>query len=251
MKLLCVFVAVFLGSALASRFVRAHAALVYGAAVAVSALYWLSGWVPLPRAVSDALFFLVQQCTLATALFAAVMLAGIFSQSSYFGSRLRPIRAELSVAASILCVGHIVFYATQFLSRITAPNAVRTQVIAAIAIAMVLLVLLIPLFMTSIDSFKRMIDAGQWKKIQKMAYPFFVLIFFHLGFMLVPSAWAGSSDAQLRLVVYGFVLVVYLAGKAIYIKRNNAAAALKKELAQGSAVLNGADDWSCESLVRS
>jgi DMSO/TMAO reductase YedYZ heme-binding membrane subunit len=48
---------------------------------------------------------------------------------------------------------------------------------------------------------RRLIDPARWKRVQTLAYPFFLLIFIHLVLILLPTA-AGSATVIVNLIVY-------------------------------------------------
>ena len=56
---------------------------------------------------------------------------------------------------------------------------------------MVLLALLVVLGVTSFNFAKKRMRAETWKKVQRLAYPFFMLVYVHLLLMLAPAVPAG------------------------------------------------------------
>jgi DMSO/TMAO reductase YedYZ heme-binding membrane subunit len=77
-------------------------------------------------------------------------------------------------------------------------------------IALVLFVLVAVLAVTSFNFIKKRMNAERWKLVQRFAYPFFGLIFFHLlGYLLIP-ALNGSFEALLRIVIYLIIFAAYL-----------------------------------------
>ncbi|MFR1639160.1 MAG: hypothetical protein ACLSVD_08270 [Eggerthellaceae bacterium] len=53
-------------------------------------------------------------------------------------------------------------------------------------------------------------EASGWKSIQRLAYPFYVLIYVHLALFLAPSALAGKETAVVSLTVYTVVMAAYV-----------------------------------------
>ena len=74
---------------------------------------------------------------------------------------------------------------------------------------MALVVLLVPLAITSIDVVRRRLGAMPWKRLQRLAYPFFALILVHAGCYLAKPVLGGSADASLNLAVYALLLATY------------------------------------------
>ena len=181
----------------------------YVAAIAVDVLYAYGSTVGLPRAVWSPLFVLIQKCELALALFAVVMFIGCLSHESRAYKWLKPVRSELSIVAWFLALGHMAVYLESYLPRIFGTGTISANVMGAFALAVVLLVLLMVLGITSFAFVKRQMSTASWKKVQKLAYPFFGLVYVHLLLMLLPSALHGGAAAQASVAVYSVVFIGY------------------------------------------
>ncbi len=179
----------------------------YALAVVVVIVFFAGEFIVYPRPVHDVVFLLVQRCNLALALFVIVMFVGVFPRDSFIGRWLRPIRAQLSIIACIVSLGHMVVYVLTYLPRIGI--AIPTNVIVSLIMAVVLFILLILLGVTSFDAVKKRMTAESWKKIQKLAYPFFGLVYIHLMAMLLPAALKGGKAAVLSVAVYSVVFIGY------------------------------------------
>ena len=106
--LICVVVAVLL----LKPAIKKAPAIWYAAAIVLALLYIgvLQGLLPLSAPVRNVLFLLLQKGTLAVALFTVVMFIGVFRRDSKLRKYLSPIRAELSIIACLLIIGHILAY---------------------------------------------------------------------------------------------------------------------------------------------
>lgn len=155
-----------------------------------------------------AVIVLVQRCQVALALFAVVMFIGVLPQGSKLDCWLRPIRAELSIIACILCIGHMLMYLSVFASRISS-GSLLANVAASLTVAAVLFALVVLLGVTSFDSVKRKMSASTWKRIQKTAYLFFGLIYIHVIFVLAPAALHGGERAFGSLIAYSVLFASY------------------------------------------
>ena len=118
---------------------------------------------------------------------------------------LKPVRAELSIVAWLLSLGHVAVYGATYLPRIASGGATNGNVAASFAVAVVLLALLAVLGVTSFNLVKRRMRTETWKKVQKLAYPFFLLTYVHLLLMLAPSALHGGVAATTSVAVYSIV----------------------------------------------
>lgn len=158
------------------------------------------------------LILLLQRCMLPLALFTVVMYIGVFPKDSRVGRWLRPIRAELSIIACILALGHMCLYLSPYLSRALA-GAMGAPMAASFIISMVLFALLLVLGVTSFDAVKRRMTATRWKSTQRLAYLFFGLTYAHLLFMIAPAALHGGEQAALSVAIYSVVFVGYAAAR--------------------------------------
>lgn len=181
----------------------------YVAAIAVDALYVYGVFFGLPRAVWSPLFVLIQKCELALALFVVVMFIGCLNREGRACRWLKPVRSELSIVAWFLSLGHMAVYLESYLPRLFGAGTVSGNVMGAFVLAIVLLVLLIVLGVTSFAFVKRRMRTDTWKKVQKLAYPFFGLVYLHLLLMLLPSALHGGLAAQTSVAVYSVVFIGY------------------------------------------
>ena len=66
------------------------------------------------------------------------------------------------------------------------------------------------LWATSAQRVKHTMKAASWKRVQRLAYPFYVLTYVHLALLLMPSAAAGNGVAVLSIAVYSIVMGAYV-----------------------------------------
>lgn len=172
----------------------------------------------LPRSLWLALYVPLRKAMLPLALFVVVMYIGVFPQSGKVSKWLRPIRAELSIMACLLVVGHMASYLGTYLTGIFMGGSIKPNVIAAFYVALILLVLIIVLGVTSFKFVKKRMNAKTWKAVQRWAYPFFLLTYAHLMLVLGKAALAGGAHAVESVVVYTLVFVVYAVARLLRAK---------------------------------
>lgn len=80
------------------------------------------------------------------------------------------------------------------------------QVKIAAIISLILICLMIPLFVTSFKCVRKKMKAKSWKKLQRLAYPFFILIYIHV--MLLFSMNVDKN--KFSIIVYTLVYVSYV-----------------------------------------
>lgn len=183
--------------------------LFYAIAVALDVLFIFASSIGLPREIWLLMFPLLQKCILPTALFVVVMYIGVLKKGTKPYHWLKAIRAELSIIAWLLSLGHMVVYLIPYIPKVFGPAVLKTNVLASFIIAMVLFVLLILLGVTSFGFVKKHMKTKTWKNIQKWSYPFFGLVYVHILLMLLPSAMAGGRAALISVGTYSLVFIGY------------------------------------------
>ena len=178
--------------------------------MAVDAVFVVGTFWGMPRDAWSVFFVLIQKCLMPLALFVVVMYIGVLDRGSRACMWLKPVRAELSIVAWLLSLGHVAVYGATYLPRIASGGATNGNVAASFAVAVVLLALLAVLGVTSFNLVKRRMRTETWKKVQKLAYPFFLLTYVHLVLLLAPSAFAGRETATVSLVVYSVAVGAYV-----------------------------------------
>ena len=159
-----------------------------------------------------AMFYgLMRRAIPAFALFTVVMFVGCCRNGSRGKRWLAPVRAELSILACLLSIPHIVFY-LQTYDKIMFGGIVQPTQITynAYWFSVLLTVVLGVLGVLSISLIRRHMPRGLWKAIQRLAYPFFVMVYIHVVLVrLRPNPDAFDTVLQ-STVTYGFFVVVYL-----------------------------------------
>ena len=143
----------------------------------------------------------------ATATFMIVMFLGTITKHNKFSKKLMAIRGGVSIMASLLVFSHnIIFGLRYFPILFTNPSSMPKRELIASIITIFLLLMLIPLFVTSFKSVRKKMKAKNWKNLQKMAYPFFIGIYIHV--MVLYSA--NVKDNMLGIIVYTIIYASYI-----------------------------------------
>lgn len=180
------------------------------AIVALFASHILMDEVPV---VARALYPYLQRCLLAFSLFTIVMYIGVLPDESSIRKYFAPIRGELSIIAAILTVGHIVNYANYYLAEFMDGFADRSAtMVVSFVVSFVLIILLSALAVTSVNAVRKRMKSATWKRVQMLAYPFYVLVYVHLALILVPLASTFEQKAFFSIIVYtaiagGYVII--------------------------------------------
>lgn len=121
-----------------------------------------------------------------------------------------PIRAELSIVASILTLAHnIIFGRNHFVKLFTAPETMYLNMILAAIISIVIIIIMIPLFVTSFPQIRKSMNPKKWKTLQKSAYLFYGLTYIHIILIMVPVAKSGNFTYIVNVLVYSIVFLTY------------------------------------------
>lgn len=161
-----------------------------------------------------------------TTTFMVVMFLGTVTKPTDISKKLFSIRAEMSIMGCIFALAHnIAFGLTHFKNLLFNPSVMPTPVFVASLISVVLIAMMIPLGITSFKSIRQKMSAKSWKKLQRMAYPFFILIYFHI-MVLYSMMWEEKLfDIAVYTIIFGAYVILrlrkYFVTKA---KRQQAAA---------------------------
>lgn len=196
--------------------IKKHARAFYVCAVAVSvsviAVVYTGAFASCPSWVQSFVLPIFTNCALATSVFVVVMFTGAFPVGSAAIKRLMPIRAELSIIASILTLGHNIAYGkTYFVMLFSAPAKLPVKILMAAICSVIMLLIMLPLMITSFTSVRRKMKPKSWKRLQRLAYIFYALIYVHV--LLLDSALleSGSKKYLINILLYTAVFAVYAA----------------------------------------
>ena len=104
------------------------------------------------------------------AFFYIVMITGLFKHETKFHNNLTAVRSIYSIIGFIILTPHIIYY---FIDKF-ANNGVF-EIVGLIAY-----IVMIPLFITSFQKVDDVKVKIRWKKLQRLAYIVYLLIFIHL-----------------------------------------------------------------------
>ena len=184
--------------------------VLYAVAALMDALYLLSAFGLLGHGLAAFFTVLVRRGLAATSLFVIVMYIGVLAPGSgarrYFGR----MRAELAIAACILIAGHVASYLATFAQRLLSGGLNYAAWVVSLMLGLVLVLLCVPLGVTSLKRVHRAMSAPHWAKLQKLSYAFYALMYLHPALLLAPAAINGSAKAQVNLGIYTAVFGVYL-----------------------------------------
>ncbi|MPQ43336.1 ferric reductase-like transmembrane domain-containing protein [Clostridium tarantellae] len=145
--------------------------------------------------------------TIALALFTIVMYTGALNKKWKITKILFSIRAQLSIIACILTLGHNILYGTKWFVKLFFDfNSLSGLKLVATIISLILIMIMIPLMVTSFPSVRKKMKFKVWKRIQKLAYVFYGLIYVHILLLYIPKINKGKL---MDVLIYGFIMGAY------------------------------------------
>ncbi len=148
--------------------------------------------------------------TIATAFFVLVMVAILMPKKSYFQRLLMSTRGETAIIASLLILSHNIAYGkTYFLRLFTDHTSMQVYEIAAAVLSLLMIALLIPLTITSFKCVRKKMPAKKWKKLQRLSYLFYAMIYVHVAVIYSPRINAGDWNYLRDFYIYTAVFAGY------------------------------------------
>jgi DMSO/TMAO reductase YedYZ heme-binding membrane subunit len=155
--------------------------LCIGGAAALSLAYFLTDYTTWPSWFVNYVAMSFARGALSTALFVIVMFIGALPGKFPGLKQLRIIRGELSIFACILMFGHNIYYGMYYFPHLLfEPRELEWPYIVAAIITVALILIALPLFVTSFRTVRRRMIAKRWKALQRWAYLFYGLLYAHI-----------------------------------------------------------------------
>ncbi len=159
------------------------------------------------------IFQIFSKASLASALFIIVMYIGILPRKSIYFNHFMPLRAELSIIASILTLGHNISYGSHYFIALFTNKKLPSNLYYASIVSLIMIAIMLPLFITSFKTVRKKMRGKTWKKLQKTAYLFYFLMWLHVLLIYLPSSAKGSLPALLHLSFYHIIYSIYIFAK--------------------------------------
>jgi uncharacterized protein with FMN-binding domain len=75
---------------------------------------------------------------------------------------------------------------------------------------------------------RRRMNGVTWKKLQRLAYPFYALLYVHVMMLMVPPALRGERGYDITVFVYSFIFISYFAMRIVKALGTKSAESLPK-----------------------
>ena len=190
--------------------IKKHATFFYITTIIISILSVMAPKKGLPFVVDYLVKNILTRGTLAGALFILVMVASVCPQAKLRGLLLRT-RGEMAIIAALFTFTHNIAYGQYYFVKLfTNISELDTVRIFAALLSLIMIILLIPLTITSFMVIRRKMNPKKWKSLQKLSYVFYGLLFVHIALIFSVSILKGHLDTLIDLTVYAFIYIIYL-----------------------------------------
>ena len=147
-----------------------------------------------------------QRGIFSTVTFMIVMFLGVITTHNKYTRKLMSIRGEMSIIGCFAALGHnVAFGIRYFVEFFTNASKMNVYTNTATIISLILIAMMIPLMITSFKCVRKKMKAKNWKNLQKLAYPFFYLIYVHLMVLFMHK----PEKHMLSIVLYTVIYMLY------------------------------------------
>ena len=158
------------------------------------------------------LFFkkIMQRGVLAGSLFIWVMLAPVLPKSFSGRKTIYLLRGEMAICASLITLAHsLAFGGKYFGALFLGQGHISLMELHAAIVSCLMILLLIPLTITSFQTVRRKMQAKTWKRLQNWSYLFYLLLYLHIFFIYQGALIRGKGEYFFTLMLYSFIFGFY------------------------------------------
>ena len=153
---------------------------------------------------------IMQRGVLAGSLFIWVMLAPVLPKSFSGRKTIYLLRGEMAICASLITLSHnLAFGGKYFGALFLGQGHISLMELHAAIVSCLMILLLIPLTVTSFQAVRRKMQGKTWKKLQNWSYLFYLLLYLHIFFIYQGALIRGKGDYFFTLMLYSFIFGLY------------------------------------------
>ena len=153
---------------------------------------------------------IMQRGVLAGSLFIWVMLAPVLPKSFSGRKTIYLLRGEMAICASLITLAHnLAFGGKYFGALFLGQGHISLMELHAAIVSCLMILLLIPLTVTSFQAVRRKMQAKTWKKLQNWSYLFYLLLYLHIFFIYQGALIRGKGEYFFTLMIYSFIFGFY------------------------------------------
>ena len=153
---------------------------------------------------------IMQRGVLAGSLFIWVMLAPVLPKSFSGRKTIYLLRGEMAICASLITLAHnLAFGGKYFGALFLGQGHISLMELHAAIVSCLMILLLIPLTITSFQTVRRKMQGKTWKKLQNWSYLFYLLLYLHIFFIYQGALIRGKGDYFFTLMLYSLIFGLY------------------------------------------
>ena len=153
---------------------------------------------------------IMQKGVLAGSLFIWVMLAPVLPKSFSGRKTIYLLRGEMAICASLITLAHnLAFGGKYFGALFLGQGHISLMELHAAIVSCLMILLLIPLTITSFQTVRRKMQAKTWKRLQNWSYLFYLLLYLHIFFIYQGALIRGKGEYFFTLMLYSFIFGFY------------------------------------------
>ena len=153
---------------------------------------------------------IMQRGVLAGSLFILVMLAPVLPKRFSGRKTIYLLRGEMAISASLITLAHNLAFGGKYFGAVFfGQGHISLMELHAAIVSCLMILLLIPLTITSFQSIRRKMQAKSWKKLQNWSYLFYLLLYLHIFFIYQGALLRGKGEYFFTLMLYSFIFGFY------------------------------------------
>lgn len=153
---------------------------------------------------------IMQRGVLAGSLFILVMLAPVLPKRFSGRKTIYLLRGEMAISASLITVAHNLAFGGKYFGAVFfGQGHISLMELHAAIVSCLMILLLIPLTITSFQTVRRKMQVKTWKKLQNWSYLFYLLLYLHIFFIYQGALIRGKGEYFFTLMFYSFLFGFY------------------------------------------
>ena len=153
---------------------------------------------------------IMQRGVLAGSLFILVMLAPVLPKRFSGRKTIYLLRGEMAISASLITLAHNLAFGGKYFGAVFfGQGHISLMELHAAIVSCLMILLLIPLTITSFQTVRRKMQVKTWKKLQNWSYLFYLLLYLHIFFIYQGALLRGKGEYFFTLMLYSFLFGFY------------------------------------------
>ena len=153
---------------------------------------------------------IMQRGILAGSLFILVMLAPVLPKHFSGRKTIYLLRGEMAISASLITLAHNLAFGGKYFGAVFfGQGHISLMELHAAIVSCLMILLLIPLTITSFQTIRRKMQVKTWKKVQNWSYFFYLLLYLHIFFIYQGALIRGKGEYFFTLMLYSFLFGFY------------------------------------------